>query len=230
MRKTWAAILLAATLGATPTLTKAAIHLTDNADLTTAANLDYFGSAGDATGIWFNPLTGYAESRGSTYPSPQFADGQFWLLWNHAYVNPAAQINTMGFWSRGNDYIYESTFDLNAAKFDAGATIGAGSGYYSPGAGYPDLGPTFGNWAPSGGYGFIGLTMRNPAGATSSDLFYGYAEITVNPDMSITLHSFAYNDAQGQSLVTVSTVPEPSALALASVALGAMTLFRRRKV
>ncbi len=229
MRKTCLSLLIAASMALAPSITRATIYLTDNADLTTTANVDYFGTFGDGTGVWFNPLTGYAESRGYLYPSPQFTDGQFWLIWNHGFTQPAAQVNTMGFFSNGNGVIYESAFDLNPGRYSAGSSIGPATGYQSPGAGYPDLGPIFGNWSPAGGYGFLGLTIRNPAGATSSDIFYGYAEITVHPDMSITLHSFAYNNVQGQAITTVSTVPEPTAMALAPIALAAFAAFRRRQ-
>lgn len=73
------------------------------------------------------------------------------------------------------------------------------------------------------------MTIRNPAGPTANDIFYGYAEINVNPDYSVTLLSFAYNDVQGQSITTVSTVPEPTALVLAPLALGLVSFVRRKR-
>ena len=226
MRKSWVSLVLAAVVASVPSVTRATIHLTNNPDLTTDANP--FGGGSDGTGIWFNPLTGYVEQRGFLFPNPLFEDGKFFLVMNTSFFQTEAQVLTEGFFSRGNDVIYASSSNLNPARFGDGAVIGPGSGYQSPGAGFPDLGPTFGNWA-AGGHGYIGLTIRNPVGATSSDIFYGYAEINVNSDFSTTLLSFAYNDVQGQAITTVSTVPEPTALALAPLALGVVAFFRRKQ-
>ena len=225
MRKSLSSLFIAAALALTPAVTNATIHLTDNLDLTTDPNPN--GGNSDGTGVWFNPLTGYSESRGFLFPGTLFEDGKFFLVMDTFYAQTEAEIYTMGFFSRGNGVVYESAFNLNAKRFGDGAVIGPATGYQSPGAGYVDLGPTFGNWA-AGGHGYVGLTIRNPAGATSSDIFYGYAEINVNPDYSITLLSFAYNDVQGEAITTVSTVPEPTAMAMAPLALAAFAAFRRR--
>ena len=225
MRKSLTSLFIAATLALTPAVTNATIHLTDNLDLTTDPNPN--GGNSDGTGVWFNPLTGYSESRGFLFPGTLFEDGKFFLVMDTFYAQTEAEIYTMGFFSRGNGVVYESAFNLNAKRFGDGAVIGPATGYQSPGAGYVDLGPTFGNWA-AGGHGYVGLTIRNPLGATSSDIFYGYAEINVNPDYSITLLSFAYNDVQGAAITTVSTVPEPTAMAMAPLALAAFAAFRRR--
>lgn len=208
-----------------PSVTHAAVHVTDITDLTTDPNPA--GGNSDGTGVWFNPLTGYAESRGYLFPGTLFEDGKFFLAMNTSFAQTEAEIYTQGFFSRGNGVIYESNFNLNPKRFGDGASIGAASGFQSPGAGYTDLGPTFGNWA-AGGHGYLGLTIRNPAGANASNIFYGYAEINVNPDYSVTLLSFAYNDVQGQAITTVSTVPEPNVLAMAPLVLAALAAFRRR--
>lgn len=226
MRKPWASLIAAAALAVVPSLSQATIHLTDNLDLTTDPNPN--GGNFDGTGVWFNPLTGYSESRGYFFPGTLFEDGKFFLVMDTSYAQTEAEIYTMGFFSQGNGVVYESSFNLNPKRFGDGALIGPASGYQSPGAGFVDLGPTYGNWA-IGGHGYVGLTIRNPAGATASDIFYGYAEINVNPDYSITLLSFAYNDVQGQGITTISTVPEPTALALAPLGLAVLALARRRR-
>jgi hypothetical protein len=54
----------------------------------------------------------------------------------------------------------------------------------------------------------------------------------VNPDYSITLLSFAYNNVRGEGITTVpstAVVPEPSLLALAPVGALAMALALRRR-
>jgi hypothetical protein len=218
-------LLATAALFLAPGLGHAAVHYTTNINLTTPLNSA--GGNSDGTGVWFNPLTGYTEVRGTTFPVPLFTDGQFFLVMDGNFLQTEAEIYTQGFFSRGNGVIYASNSNLNPAYFGTGTAIGSGSGYQNPGAGFVDLGPSFGNWT-AGKYGFLGLTIRNPAGANSSSIFYGYAEIQINNDYSITLLSMAYNDVVGGSITTISTVPEPSSLALLSAAGALGILFRRR--
>jgi hypothetical protein len=185
------------------------------------------GGNADGTGVWFNPLTGYAEQRGFFFPDPLYADGQFFLLSDtFTYGAPQAQVFVQGFFSRGNGVIYASADNLNPAQFAEGDVIGPGVGLQSPGAGFPDMGPLFGNWA-AGDRGFLGLTLRDPAGASSSDVFYGFADITVNADYTLTLNAFAYENVPG---VAITAVPEPRALVLmaAGLALVGAALRRRR--
>ncbi len=215
---------LATSIAVIPSVARADIHYTTGINLTTPSNP---GGTSDGTGVWFNPMTGYSETRGFLYPSPFFTDGQFWLMLNASFTTPEAEIYTQGLFSRGNDVIYASSSNRNPARFGDGAIIGPGVGYQSPGAGFTDLGPTFGNWV-AGGHGYLGFTIRNPAGATSSDIFYGYAEINVNPDFSITLLSMAYNDVQGQAITTVTSVPEPTVVAVGALAAVAGLVYRRR--
>ena len=222
---------LAVLLTVAPALSSAATIYTAITPMTTPSNTG--GGNSDGTGVWFNPLNGYAEVRGSAFPSPLFADGKFFLLQDASFATPEAEIFTEGLFSRGNGVIYASSSNLNPARFAAGALIGPGVGYQSPGAGFPDLGPTFGNWA-AGGRGFLGLTLRDASGASSSDVFYGFADITVKPDFTITLNAFAYNNVRGQAITAFSApVPEPSTFAFLGLGLSALVsiagLSSRRK-
>lgn len=197
----------------------------DIPDLTTVPNSG--GGNSNGTGVWFNVLTGYNEVRGTIFPSPLFEDGKYFLLQDARFTpGPPAFVFTQGFFSRGNGVLYTSAANLNPARFATGATIGTGVGFDSPGSGFSDLGPTFGNW-PTPGHGFLGLTIRDPSGSSSLDIFYGYAEITVNPDYSVTLHSFAYEDVRGASITTVSSIPEPTSLAVLGTA-SVLALRRKR--
>lgn len=219
-----------AALAVVPVIGQAKVIYTQPA---TALTTDANGGGGccDGTGIWFNPLTSYSESRGYFFPNPLYEDGKFFLLTDTSSGSAEARIYTQGFFSRGNGVVYTSASDLNPARFDLGESIGAGTGYQSPGAGYTDLGPSFGNW--SLGRGFLGLTIRDPSGSSSSDVFYGFADITINSDYSISLNGFAYENVRGNAITTAfaTPVPEPSTwLLLAAGVAGLSAMARRRRL
>ncbi len=204
IRTALATAALAGLAATTPA--QAEVRLTTLATpLTTAPNPG--GGNNDGTGVWFNVLTGTAEARGFLFPDPLYADGQFFLLLDTvSYSVPEAMIFTQGFFSRGNGVVYASVNNPNPAWFGQGAVIGPATGYQNPGAGFPDIGPLFGNGQV--GRGYVGLTIRNPAGNSASDVFYGYADITINPNFSLTLNAFAYEDVMGRAITT--PVPEPA--------------------
>lgn len=188
------------------------------------------GGCCDGTGVWFNPLTGYAESRGYFFPDTLFEDGLFFLLTDTSFGSPQAQVFTQGYFFRGNGVVYESASNLNPARYGEGVSIGAGTGYQNPGAGYPDLGPAFGNWDV--GRGFLGLTIRDASSSSRNDVFYGFADITVNADYTLTLNAFAVESVRGQAITTTfsAPVPEPtSALLLAAGLLGVAAAVQRRR-
>jgi hypothetical protein len=224
MRVLRVSIAVVVILACAPAMSSANVIYTSITPLTTPPNAA--GGNTNATGVWFNPLTGYNEVRGATFPSPLFEDGKYFLIMNTSFTQTEAQVDTEGLFSRGNDVIYASSSNLNPARFGVGAIIGPGTGFQSPGAGFSDLGPTFGNWA-AGGQGFLGLLIRDASGANTTDVFYGFADITVNPDYSITLNGFAYENVRGQSITTFTPVPEPSSLVL--VAGAGLIAWRRRR-
>jgi hypothetical protein len=219
---------LAVALALSPQPGAAAVVYTPLATpLTTVLNLA--GGFSDGTGVWFNPLTGYAETRGFLFPSPLYEDGKFFLLLDGTYATPEAEIYTQGFFSRGNGVVYAAAGNLNPGWYGAGVSIGAATGYQSPGAGYPDIGPNFGNGAP--GRGFLGLTMRDASGASSSDVFYGFADVTLATDYRITLNAFAFENVRGAAITTFigAPVPEPgTAWAMGLGLAGVAAAWRRR--
>lgn len=104
--------------------------------------------------------------------------------------------------------------------FSAGSLLGDSLGY----GGSPSL-----NSLGIGDSGYIALRLES--GDTSFN--YGWAEFQRDADQTYTLLATGYNTAADQSILagqTVSTVPEPSTLALSALGgLGWLLTFRRRK-
>ncbi len=229
MRGTFLSLSLAALALSVSPAQAAVVYTTLPAALTTTPNAG--GGNNDGTGVWFNPLTGYAESRDFLFPTPLFEDGKFFLLTDTSQGSAEAEIFTQGFFSRGNGVIYASAGNLNPAFFGVGQSIGPSSGFQSPGAGFTDLGPAFGNWSP--GRGFLGLTIRDPSAASSDKVFYGFADITLNTDYSITLNAFAFENVAGQAITTSfkapTAVPEPASWLMLGLGVAALGAWKRRR-
>ena len=83
------------------------------------------------------------------------------------------------------------------------------------------------------GQGYLGLKFL--IGANSH---YGWANITLNPDLSVTLNSFAYESCADQSIgagqttggaTCDSAVPEPHSAALLTMGAAGLLAYRRRR-
>lgn len=220
MKLKFAAALLAAVLSSAASA--AVTHYQVTPPALTPPDFDF-----SARGVWFNLLTGVVDERfDPNFPTPLFEDGKFMLKQNKGYVglDAAAELYIEGFISRGNSVV--TTGGGNPAKLAAGTVISAASNIPS-GGGFVDLGPTFGPWR-AGDQGFLGLRARN-GGINSSSVSYGYAEILIGADYSVTLLSFGVENSVGQPVTTpaLSVIPEPASLSI--VGLAGAALLRRRK-
>ncbi len=119
-------------------------------------------------------------------------------------------------------------------QFGVNAKIGSSRNFITNGAlGFKASTFTAGPWYP-GNLGFLGLKFNLGAGITR----YGWAEVRLNPNYTITLYGVAYEDSGnvttgiGNPIFTPSAtfVPEPSELALlAAGALGLAVVRKRRQ-
>ncbi|MBE7157624.1 MAG: PEP-CTERM sorting domain-containing protein, partial [Rhodospirillales bacterium] len=117
----------------------------------------------------------------------------------------------------------------SAARLAGGQFVGPGGNFNDP-LNFNQVGTIassyhyFGEWnTPDNG--FVGLKFNS-----NGNTYYGWAQIHVNANASITLEDFAYNNTPDTGLVT-GVVPEPrtmSALLLAAGAAGT-AIYRRRR-
>ena len=84
MRATLSRLCLAALLASAGASQAAVVYTSLATPMTTASNPG--GGNNDGTGVWFNPLTGYAEARGFFFPNTLFEDGKFFLLLDASQV------------------------------------------------------------------------------------------------------------------------------------------------
>jgi hypothetical protein len=76
------------------------------------------------------------------------------------------------------------------------------------------------------GQGYIGLRFL-----TGSDTHYGWAEVTVNPDLTATLSRFAYESVADAAVLTGDIgggeVPEPGSMSLMILGAAGLAAYRR---
>ncbi len=113
------------------------------------------------------------------------------------------------------------------AKLNPGARVGPSQGFsqFSP---YGILAGAahIGNWAPNG-QGYLGVKFTD-----SGNTLYGWVDITIGWDHTITLTSWAYEDEGNPILAgdTVGpTVPEPSSFTLMALGAAGLAILRKRR-
>jgi hypothetical protein len=81
-----------------------------------------------------------------------------------------------------------------------------------------------GEWSP-GDHGYMGIRFDD-----NGNYNYGWVDMTMNPDGTVTVNRWALEDTVGASVTTPGAVPEPGTGALlALLAMGATGLRRRRQ-
>jgi hypothetical protein len=171
------------------------------------------------------------------------------VFWSMTYVNPPT--NTLTSWGRTGDdfwlhFHYGRAILRNwpwggsgrswlAGAATAGYPLRLGAGaYVGPGgnfawASYPNFLATssgsYGEWNAFG-RGYVGLRFQ-----IGPNTHYGWAEISVNPNYTSTLHRWAYEDVPNTGLSTPSggAIPEPASIVLMALGAAGLALYRKRR-
>ena len=155
--------------------------------------------------------------------------------------NGFAELNSGG--ARGQGLVQKtnqnnSQFQNLALNVVVGPSLGAGyrfgtGGFYSRWVARNGVVAPTAKGFSDGVPGYFGFQFTDAGG---SNLYYGWAEITIDAkNTAYTINEWAYNSTAGGSInvgeTGVSAVPEPSSLSLALIGLGAggVLAWRRRK-
>jgi hypothetical protein len=193
-----------------------------SAQTSTIVHFDYAGatvqSGGSSAYMGFSPITGSYLLTGNY--SDLFGAYEAAFLGNSVIGDGVCFYPAAGGSPSVTDVEIGTTGGGTSRIFSAGSLMGDNLGY----GGSPSL-----NSLGIGDSGYIALRL----GPGGNSFYYGWAEIQRDADQTYTLLATGYNTAADQSILagqTVSTVPEPSTLALSALGgLGWLLTFRRRK-
>ena len=174
------------------------------------------GGGYDEGGIWFDFVTGSVavKASGRGYLPGKVSQYQLNLNSTAGYLNLLGQptATTSASWSNNA---------LNGVdRVGNGQSVDASDAYNT----FTIMASTesYVNEWDGLGRGYIGVRFTDEA----ANIYYGYADVTVNPDYTATLHGFAYETTPGTGIVT-GAIPEPSTFALSGV--GILLISRRKR-
>jgi hypothetical protein len=134
------------------------------------------------------------------------------------------------FWGPNNNLSFISSSTLDGARLSSGVAVSASVPASQSGWQHAESTQNTNNdlhydWHP-GDQGYLGIRFNNGAG----DYNYGWVDVTMNADESVTINRWALDDVAGTPAITPGAVPEPGTGALlALLAMGATGLRRRRQ-
>jgi len=130
-----------------------------------------------------------------------------------------------------------SSFTFWADRLQSSSNVGPGN--FGSFAVLAKTDSSTGNFYPFSGSaqrGFIGLRFSFDGGVNRH---YGWADITVNPDFTVTLHGFAFENCANEPIHAGSTsggatcssapIPEPHSAALVALGAAGLLAYRRRR-
>lgn len=214
-------------------LALAAVSMPAAANATVITHLaDVTASNGAAGAVYFNLLTGSWGQNGVDGFSATSMD--FELLASSRNVVP-----------KGRDYLLTSPNDKvnngnkfaasasllfgggasSIAKIQQGATIGPALVFSAKyGTLAESFSPGFGHWNQQPAWADVGLRVNN---AATGKVNYGWANIQVNSNFTITLYEFGVDNSGAD--ITASGVPEPASIVLLALGAAGIAAWRRKK-
>ncbi len=168
-------------------------------------------------GVWLDFFTGTVTTKTSGSGFLPGKEGQFQLMLNSGagYLNFVYRTSstTFGAWS--------NNMANGVDRLGTGESVDPTDVYNTFNI-MASVDPYVNEWDGLG-RGFIGVNFSNELG----QIFYGYADVTVNADYTATLNGFAYENTPGAAIVT-GAVPEPSGVAISIASLGFLLILRKR--
>lgn len=176
------------------------------------------GASYDESGVWIDFFSGTSVTKASGSGYLPDKAGQFQLMLNSGF-------GYLNFVDRSSSTTFSAWTNHGANGVDrlgSGQSVNPGDIYTSDFTIMASVDSYVNLWDGLG-RDFIGVRFNNEAG----DIFYGYVDVTVNPDYTATLHGFAYENSPGVGIVT-GAVPEPASLGLIAVSL--LVIIGRRRM